>query len=132
MIKNTCKVLVVEDNPDIGDVISMILENKGYAVVVFKNADGIQELLQDDQVDIIIMDMLLSGVNGTDICKKIKEDPALSPIPLIMMSAHPDAENICIKAGADDFVAKPFDLEDLLFKIAHFTNARPVSGNNIN
>ncbi|HMD00441.1 MAG TPA: response regulator, partial [Ferruginibacter sp.] len=64
-----------------------------------------------------IMDMFLSGFNGIDACNDIKHDTQLSSIPLIMMSAHADAKNKCLAAGADDFIAKPFELAELLNKI---------------
>jgi CheY-like chemotaxis protein len=55
--------------------------------------------------------MLLSGRNGIDICEALKSNPAVAVIPLIMMSAHPDAKQICQAAGADDFIAKPFEVK---------------------
>jgi DNA-binding response OmpR family regulator len=62
------------------------------------------------------MDMLLSGDNGTDVCKSIKQS---SPIPIMMISAHPNAKEICLAAGADEFIAKPFDMQDMLSRINH-------------
>jgi DNA-binding response OmpR family regulator len=74
--------------------------------------------MRKEGIDIVIMDMLLAGTNGTDICAEFKKDTSISHIPLIMMSAHPDAKKICMAAGADDFISKPFEIDDLLFKIS--------------
>ena len=63
------------------------------------------------------MDMLLSGVNGTDLCVDLKKNPSTSRIPVIMISAHPNAKEICLEAGADEFISKPFDMNDILSKI---------------
>jgi CheY-like chemotaxis protein len=63
------------------------------------------------------MDMLLSGVNGTDVCARLKQDPKTKVIPVMMISAHPNAKEACLQAGADDFVAKPFDMQDILSRI---------------
>ncbi|HEY0433723.1 MAG TPA: response regulator, partial [Chitinophagaceae bacterium] len=56
-------------------------------------------------------------VNGTDLCHQLKTDPATTHIPVIMISAHPNAKEICLKAGADEFIPKPFDMHDILSKI---------------
>jgi len=76
-----------------------------------------QQVLSKGDVDLIIMDMLLSGVNGTDLCVDLKKNPATSRIPVIMISAHPNAKEICLEAGADEFISKPFDMNDILSKI---------------
>ena len=71
------------------------------------------------------MDMLLSGMNGTEICARLKQDPSLSHIPVIMISAHPNAKEICLDAGAEDFISKPFDMKDLLSRVSRFV--QPVN-----
>src|SRR4051812_3993663 len=114
---NQSKILVLDDDTDIGTMIKMMLEYKGYSVTVSERADEAQEVLQDDGISLIIMDMLLSGVNGTDLCHQLKNDPATTHIPVIMISAHPNAKEICLKAGADEFIPKPFDMHDILSKI---------------
>jgi DNA-binding response OmpR family regulator len=113
------KILVLDDDPDIGTMIKMMLEYKGYDVSVSDRADQAAEILQNNGVDLIIMDMLLSGVNGTDLCAELKKNNSTSQIPLIMISAHPNAKEICLKAGADEFIPKPFDMQDILSKIDH-------------
>ncbi len=105
-------------------MIRMILEYTGYTVFVSGNANRINALIKNNNIDLVIMDMFLSGTNGTDICTGLKKDFSLAHIPLIMMSAHPDAESICMQAGADDFVSKPFDLDELLLKIGHFAEKK--------
>jgi DNA-binding response OmpR family regulator len=116
MNKNA-RILVLDDDPDIGTMIKMMLEYKGYKVTVSDRADMAQQTLNNGRVDLIIMDMLLSGVNGTDLCVDLKKDPSTSRIPVIMISAHPNAKEICLEAGADEFISKPFDMNDILSKI---------------
>jgi DNA-binding response OmpR family regulator len=113
------KILVLDDDPDIGTMIKMMLEYKGYSVAVSDRADHAFEVLQNNGIDLIIMDMLLSGVNGTDLCAELKKNNTTSHIPLIMISAHPNAKEICLGAGADEFISKPFDMQDILSKIDH-------------
>ena len=117
MNEGKSRILVVDDDPDIGTMIKMMLEYKGYQVTVSDRADQAEEILAGNDVDLVIMDMLLSGANGTDVCSLIKKGSKTSHIPVIMISAHPNAREICLKAGADAFISKPFDMQDLLLKI---------------
>jgi DNA-binding response OmpR family regulator len=129
MVK-TRHILVVDDDPDITLMMKTMLEFKGFTVAVLDQAGKAGEMLRGGTFDIVIMDMLLSGVSGVTICAGFKKDPATSHIPVIMMSAHPDARKICMDAGADDFVSKPFDFQDLLAKTTRLiagTATRPGS-----
>lgn len=117
MNKQTHKILVLDDDPDIGMMIRLMLEFRGYKVMVADRADSINEILRDNTIDLLIMDMLLSGTNGTDICEALKKDPQTSNLPIIMISAHPNARKISMDAGADEFIAKPFDMQDMFSKI---------------
>jgi|SRR5436190_1495473 len=116
-LHNSC-ILVLDDDPDIGIMIKMMLEYKGYSVIVTDRAEKAEEVLSSEHIDLLIMDMLLSGVNGTDMCTALKQYPATSSLPVIMISAHPNAKQICLDAGADEFIAKPFDIIDMLSKIS--------------
>jgi DNA-binding response OmpR family regulator len=120
-------ILVLDDDPDIGTMIRIMLQYKGYEVYLADRADKAAELLRNHQFDLMIMDMLLSGVNGTDICETMKKDPATAHIPIIMISAHPNAKQVIMAAGADDFIAKPFDMQDLFSKIETLLNHQPQS-----
>lgn len=112
------KILILDDDPDIGMMMKMMLQFKGYEVALFTNPDNIEEQISNQHYDLIFIDMLLSGRNGIDICAAIKSNPAVAAIPLIMMSAHPDAKQICLAGGADDFIAKPFEVKEVLAKVA--------------
>lgn len=114
---NQYKIFIVDDDPDIGSMIRMMLEYKGFQVELTDKGALADELIKTTTPDLVIMDMLLSGVNGTDICRTLKNDETRSQIPIVMISAHPNAREYCIGAGADAFIAKPFDMEDILKKI---------------
>src|SRR5688572_10384648 len=110
-------ILVVDDDPDISMMLKLMLEFKGFDVRINERPNETYDILQKNSFDLVIMDMLLSGVNGTDICTELKKNNVTSSIPLIMISAHPNAREICLQAGADDFISKPFDMQDILSKI---------------
>ncbi len=113
------KLLVVDDEPDILEFLQVILEEEGYAVAVTGKGEYLEKLNIGVLPDLILLDMWLSGKDGREIVKYLKSQEKTGHIPIIMFSAHPRAEETALKAGADDFVAKPFDIDVLLNKIAH-------------
>ena len=119
-MKNGKIILVIDDDKDIGMMIEMMLQFKGYAVTVLQNSEHAETLMLEGNIQLLIMDMLLSGTNGVDICRDFKDKSSIAHIPIIMMSAHPDAKAICLKAGANDFILKPFDMEEMYLMINKF------------
>jgi DNA-binding response OmpR family regulator len=111
------RILVVDDDPDIGIMIKMMLEYKGYFVSVAVRADQAEIMIEKENFDLLIMDMLLSGTNGIDLCRDLKKNGKTAHLPVIMISAHPNAKEICMQAGADEFISKPFDMQEILSKI---------------
>jgi DNA-binding response OmpR family regulator len=111
------RILVVDDDPDIRIMIKIMLEFKGYSVVAIERGDASEEMMMTGEFGLVIMDMLLSGMNGVDICAHIKQNQAIAHIPIVMISAHPNARATCLEAGADEFIAKPFDMQEILLSI---------------
>lgn len=112
------KVLIIDDDNSILDAITMILEDEGYIVESAYRADETFNRIKTFQPDLILMDILISGLDGRVICKQLKNDTNTQNIPVIMISAHPSAEQGAASNGADGFLAKPFEAEDLLNIIA--------------
>lgn len=114
-------ILVIDDDKDILDAITFVLESDGYSVTTSEKGDYAENLIfQQHLPDLIILDVLLSGKDGRVICKKLKSQKETKSIPIIMVSAHPNAEKTVKEAGADSFLAKPFDIESLLENIHTF------------
>jgi DNA-binding response OmpR family regulator len=113
------KLLVVDDDPDILEFLEVILEEEGYAVVTSTKGEYLEQLHNGGLPDLILLDVLLSGKDGRLIVKDLKSQQETRSIPVIMFSAHPSAEATARQAGADDFLAKPFEIDVLLTKIAH-------------
>lgn len=112
------RILIVEDDPDILLVLSAMLEDAGYAVTATDTGDTLLDLHEGDLPDMILLDMLLSGHDGREIVTHLKARAATERIPILMLSAHPAAEAGAREAGADDFLAKPFEMDVLLAKVA--------------
>lgn len=106
-------ILILDDDQDIRELIQMILVHKGgYSVILTDTPESMEKELSSNQVDLIFLDMLLSGANGLDVCEGLKQSETNAKIPVIMLSAHPKAKELAMNAGADDFISKPFDLQD--------------------
>ena len=117
-------ILVVDDDPDIGTMLKMMLEFKGYGVTLVNRAEKTHEVLQNGSIDLVILDMLIAGDNGTDVCASIRNNNATSGLPVMMISALPDARQSCIQAGANEFISKPFEMQDLLSKVQQLINGK--------
>lgn len=118
MLPEKPHLLVIDDNEDILYMLQAMLRHKGYRVSIKENTDGIEAAVAQTAPDIILMDMLLSGADGRQVCREFKLNALLSAIPVIMLSAHPQARVDCLEAGADYFVEKPFEMSELLQVVA--------------
>ena len=114
------KILVVDDEPDILEFLQAILEDEGYAVATTEKGEYVEELHNGGLPQLILLDMLLSGKDGREIVKQLKRQEETKHIPVIMFSAHPSAEPAARSAGANNFLAKPFEIDELLALIAQY------------
>jgi DNA-binding response OmpR family regulator len=117
-------ILVVDDDPDIGIMLKMMLEFKGYDVTLLNRADKTYEILDNNNIDLVILDMLIAGDNGTDVCAAIRKVESATELPVMMISALPDARQSCLQAGANEFLSKPFEMQDLLGKVKELIEGR--------
>lgn len=115
-------VLIIDDNEDILSMLQAMLEHKGYKTSILGNTHELMQTVKNLLPDIILMDKLLSGSDGCEFCKQLKADPGSALIPVIMISAHPQAKIECLAAGADFFIEKPFEMDHLLQTIANAVN----------
>jgi len=111
------KILVVDDDIDILSVMEILLSMKGFDVEVTSKGENTFPKINSFKPDLILLDVLISGYDGRAICKQLKSNPATSHIPIIMFSAHPGAASSIADYGADDFIAKPFDVSNLMKKV---------------
>lgn len=112
------RILVIDDDRGILASLELLLEDAGYDVQTStKNGEFIDEAIRAKPPDLIILDILLSGHDGRTICKKLKSQKKTRRIPIILISAHPNAQAMSEEAGADGFLAKPFDIDALLDQI---------------
>lgn len=104
------KVLVIDDNEPILSMLKLLLERNNYQVTVKENTEALENLLYTLSPDLLIMDVLLSGVDGRDICIQIRKNKDFNKLPILLISALLDAEESCLTSGAQYFMGKPFEM----------------------
>jgi two-component system alkaline phosphatase synthesis response regulator PhoP len=113
------KILLIEDEEDIGDLIKLQAELAGYKF--FVELDGLNGLraVDREKPDLVILDIMLPGQSGLDVCRKIKNNPETKDIPVIMISAKSEEIDVVLglELGADDYVCKPFSVKILFSRI---------------
>ena len=123
-MEKKANLLVVDDDSGIGEMLQTLLEFYGFEVTVTEEPDETETLIEQHDIDMVLLDMLISGVNGTDVCARLRQHESHGNIPVLMMSALHDAGKKCVGAGADDFIAKPFEMEDLVNRINRILEKR--------
>jgi two-component system, OmpR family, KDP operon response regulator KdpE len=119
-------ILIVEDDPNIRKLVRVNLVKRGYTVSEAKDSHQALALFQEVQVDLVLLDLVLPGLSGVDICHWIR---ARSNVPIIVLSARleEDLKVAALDAGADDYVTKPFGQEELLARVRAFLRRSYVS-----
>lgn len=107
------KVLVFDDDLDILEVLEMALSDKGWEVIKKTSCHNLLEVLDEHQPDVVLMDNWIPDTGGVIATRAIKADPRFANIKVIYFSANNDVANLAASAGADSWLAKPFDLTEL-------------------
>lgn len=113
------KILVVEDDKDILELITYNLEQEGYKVRTQTSGEGCLQQVRREKPDLLLLDLMLPGMDGLDICKLLKRDPETESLPIIMVTAKGEESDIVLglELGADDYVTKPFSPKVLVTRI---------------
>lgn len=112
-------MLVVDDDPNVGLLISAVLKKYNYSVTTLHDGEEVLVFLKDHKPDLILLDLRMPGIDGYALCKRIREAPDTRDIPVIILSgvSEVDARVTTIELGADDFITKPFDVRELRARI---------------
>ncbi len=114
------RILVIDDDPDILDAIKLTLEDEGYEVNTSSKPITLNKYDLSNLPGLIILDVLLSGSDGREVSRNLKSNPLTKKIPLILISADTAARKNFQGSMADDFISKPFDINDLLEKVKKY------------
>ena len=112
-------ILTIEDEPDIRELISFNLKKNGFSTISAENGELATSVAREHLPDLILLDLMLPGIHGLDVCRILKSDPTTKNIPIIMLTALGQEENIIegLDTGADDYITKPFSLQVLNARI---------------
>jgi len=120
------RILIVEDDPSVLRATSYILEKEGYQVLTAQNGlEGLKKA-REDNPDLLVLDVMLPGIDGFEICHSLRSEPETAGLPIIMFSAKGQESDKAtgLKVGADEYLTKPVDREVLLNKVAAWLSAK--------
>ena len=122
------KILVVEDERDIQEIIAYNLQQAGYDVVIAARGDDAVRLSRQQRPDLVLLDLMLPGLSGKEVCQAIRRDPSTAATPVIMLTAKGEEVDrvVGLEVGADDYVTKPFSMRELMLRVQ--TILRRVAG----
>jgi DNA-binding response OmpR family regulator len=113
------RILIVDDDSDIVEILSFLLSEAGYETRLLTHGETVFDDIKEFKPNLILMDVMLGGMDGRVICNTIKTDPSTSSLPVILISGtHDLAKSLHLPGAPNDFIAKPFNLDHLLEKIA--------------
>ncbi|MGD8370176.1 MAG: response regulator [Syntrophobacterales bacterium] len=118
------KVLVVDDELEIRDLLSEVLQQEGYDVLLASAGEEAIELAKGETPHVILLDVRMPGIDGIEVCKRLKTDPKTQYIPIIMITGYDENKIAAIEVGADDFVNKPIDLVELAIRVKSILRTR--------
>jgi DNA-binding response OmpR family regulator len=128
------KILVVEDDPDQLKVVRLSLEAAGFAIGTAANGTDALVKTRSISPDLIILDLMLPGLNGFDVCESLRRDPATASVPIIMLTGMRSqfGQFAGLESGANDFLLKPFDPDELVSKVEKLLDVARASSKKSN
>ena len=111
------KVLAVDDELQMRDLLNLFLTRDGYEVILASNGEDAIELAKKENPQIILLDIKMPGIDGIEVCRRLKANRKTQSIPIIVITALGDHKMEAIEAGADDFISKPLDMLELSTRV---------------
>jgi DNA-binding response OmpR family regulator len=113
------RILVVDDEQDLLDLITYNLQRNGFDVVSAQNGNDVLDLAARERPDLILLDLMLPGSDGTEVARRLKADPRTAQMPIVMLTAKGEETDVVVglTLGADDYITKPFSMKILLARL---------------
>jgi DNA-binding response OmpR family regulator len=121
------KILVVDDEMQLRDLLGEFLEREGYEVFLASAGEEAIELAEREIPHAILLDVKMPGIDGIEVCKRLKAEPKTQFVPVIMITGYADNKMVAIESGADDFVNKPVDLVELAARVRSILRIRHLT-----
>ena len=113
-------IFILDDDEANRQVLELVFEEKGWEVVAIAQTEELYQRLEGETPAVLLLDVWILGVNSSEIIKQLKMHQATQHVPIVMISAGPDLREQAARAGADDYVEKPFDIDQLIEKVHQF------------
>jgi two-component system alkaline phosphatase synthesis response regulator PhoP len=113
------KILIVDDEEHILELIKFNLENNGFKVICANNGNDALKLAKNEVPQLVLLDLMLPGIDGYDVCREIRRDQSISTMPVIMITAKGEELDkiLGLELGADDYITKPFSVRELVARV---------------
>ena len=109
-------IMVVDDDQDLAEMLGIVLNGSGFEVDLINNGDGVMDLFRAHTPDLVLLDVMLPGIDGIEVCRRIRAE---SMVPIVMLTAKGDTHDVVLglEAGADDYMIKPFNPSELVARL---------------
>lgn len=113
------EIFIVEDEPDLRDTLQFNFENEGFIVKSFSNGESFLEAIKNDKPNLVILDLMLPGISGLDVCRELRAKENYENIAVVMLTAKSEEIDriVGFELGADDYVTKPFSVRELILRV---------------
>ncbi|MDB5014489.1 MAG: hypothetical protein JWQ25_2691 [Daejeonella sp.] len=122
------RILILDDDPDLLEVLKEVLETNGYETRTKSSSSDLFEVIEEFKPDLILLDFLLMNENGGEICAELKQNINTKHLPIVLLSGYCSIQEMHVIYGCDGYLAKPFDLEKLLKIIQNLINRNTILG----
>ena len=118
-VRPPTRILVAEDDPDIGNLLDHYLGKAGFTATVVTSGRDVMPQIKRDAPDLVVLDIMLPGLDGLEVCRAIRADPNSAAIPIIMLTARGEESDriVGLELGADDYITKPFSPNEVVARI---------------
>ncbi len=130
---NVNRILIVDDEPDVTELLKYKLEQDGHLCQVVNNPLSFISVAREFNPNLILLDIMMPELNGLQLCKMVRSDPKMNTIPIIFLTARGEVEDRIkgLESGGDDYISKPFNTKELMLRVANILN-RNQSGGSVN
>src|SRR5688572_9422456 len=118
-VRPPTRILVAEDDPDIGSLLEHYLKKAGFLPTIVSSGREVMPVIKRDTPDLVVLDLMLPGLDGLQLCRAIRSDAASAAIPIIMLTAKAEESDriVGLELGADDYITKPFSPNEVVARV---------------